>query len=359
MESSPEVPPGSRRASRLGRAAGLAAAVLLTASTAAGCALVEGTSPQGPPRCPLSDELVPSCGALLGVTSPKPTSDSLATTEDTLGRRVDFVYRFHDVDDAVPTDEERELLDEGRLLHLTIDSRNFADPTRESVQWADVADGRYDETLAAQARGIASLDTPVFVTFDHEPDQPAEDLGSAGDFVAAWRHVHDLYTAEGATNAVWVWVVMGWEPTLHRAAALWPGRDYVDWMSWEAYNASGCRSGPVDASEYASFEESMLPAYRWLTSGEHDPLPTDLPIMISEAGTSPFPGDPERTAAWYAAIPATLAQYPQVKAVGLWDHGGTGAACDFRFGSDPAVTRALRTMASDPVLDTQTPATDG
>ncbi len=26
-----------------------------------------------------------------------------------------------------------------------------------------------------------------------------------GEFVAAWRHVHDIFTSVGATNATWVW----------------------------------------------------------------------------------------------------------------------------------------------------------
>ena len=27
----------------------------------------------------------------------------------------------------------------------------------------------------------------------------------AGEYVAAWRHVHDIFTAVGATNVTWVW----------------------------------------------------------------------------------------------------------------------------------------------------------
>src|SRR4051794_33823079 len=78
-----------------------------------------------PPRCPLSAKLVPSCGALLGVTSGVPSIDSLAAVEAAVGRRFDFVYRFHDINDVVPTAEERELAAGGTILHLTIDPRDF------------------------------------------------------------------------------------------------------------------------------------------------------------------------------------------------------------------------------------------
>jgi hypothetical protein len=169
--------------------------------------------------------------------------------------------------------------------------------------------------------------------------------------------VHDLFTLQGATNAVWVWVVMGWEPALDRAEALWPGREYVDWVSWEAYNPSGCRAGEVEASRWISFEEAMLTGFDWLHSGDAA-VARDLPIMISEAGTSHYPDNPRHTADWYAQIPATLRKYPQIKAVGLWDHTGTGKTCDFRFGADPTVRQGIARMAADPWVNSQAPAAD-
>ncbi len=328
------------------------------ALASAGCGLGPGSQRRPPRDCTLSEDLVPSCGALLGITTPRPERSELARVEQQVGRRFDFVYRFHDVNDPVPTPEERDLVAEGRILHLTIDARDYASADRESVTWADVAAGRYDASLAAQGAGVASLGSPVFVTFDHEPDQPAENLGGPADFVAAWRHVHELFARAGATNAVWVWVVMGWAPALDRAEQLWPGRPYVDWVSWEVFNPSGCRTGEVDPARFRSFEDIVRTSYEWARS-ESTAVAGDLPMMISESGTSQLPGDTARTAQWFADIPDTLRRYPQVKAVGLWDHGGTGATCDFRFGSDPTVLAGVAAMAGDPWFSVAVPAPDG
>ncbi len=49
------------------------------------------------------------------------------------------------------------------------------------------------------------------------------------DYVTAWRHIHDIFEQEGATNVRWVWApnVKPGLPTPY--AELYPGDDYVDW----------------------------------------------------------------------------------------------------------------------------------
>ncbi|MEO5744263.1 MAG: hypothetical protein ABIQ53_06685, partial [Terracoccus sp.] len=165
-------------------------------------------------------------------------------------RPYDFVYRFHRATSPFPSAEETALVQSGRLLHISVD-------TPPGMTWAQVADGAVDQALLEQARGLAALGKPVWVTFDHEPDNPAKTaLGSGADFVRAWRHVHDLYTSAGATNAVWVLVMIGTQPGLARAATMYPGNDVVDWISWDVYNASGCRTGKFIPDRWQTFEES-------------------------------------------------------------------------------------------------------
>lgn len=102
------------------------------------------------------------------------------TVEKAAGRPFDFVYRYHDINDEVPDAQERKIVADGRLLHIAIAARDFGAATRAGVSWADVARGKYDESLSAQARGVASLKKPVFVTFEQEANQRTK-LGVAGD----------------------------------------------------------------------------------------------------------------------------------------------------------------------------------
>lgn len=362
--------PMSRQRSHLMRALVSFVALLTTASACTGPAnesrdestrpvtskAQNSSDPDGQMGCTLTPLLVPSCGTLWGVTTPTGTAADLKDVERSVGRRFDFVYTFHDINDVVPTPEERAAVSNGTLLHITIDSRDYSTRDRTAVTWSDVANGRYDESLRGQARGIASLRKPVFMTFSHEPDQTAnEAMGTPTQFQDAWRHVHEVFAEEGATNAVWVWVIMGWAPALPRAATMWPGNKYVDWISWEVYNKSGCTRDATSVSQYQSFGELARIGYTWVhQTGPKIGMDVNKPMMISETGSVQYPEDPELTANWYSEIPAALKDLPQIKAIGLWDHDGTGQACDYQFTENPAVLKAIVKARQTSPLDTAT-----
>jgi hypothetical protein len=296
--------------------------------------------------CGNSRILEPRCGVLWGVATQTPSIDALGLVESAVGRRFDMVYRFHELDDVVPTEDERKIAASGRRLHISFD-------TGASGAWRDVAEGRRDADLRRAARGIASLGVPVFVTFDHEANNPAKvTLGSPDEFVAAWRHVHDVFADAGADNVVWVWVMMGAIETLPAVGLFWPGNDYVDWISWDTYNQSGCLAGAVVPSSYESFRKGVGPFYRWVHLHGHEVgMDADKPMMISETGSVVYPNNSALTAQWYAQMPAVLERFPQIKAVGLWDHSGN-ELCDYRFEDDPFAVAAIAQAGQDPRVTT-------
>jgi hypothetical protein len=69
-----------------------------------------------------------------------------------------------------------------------------------------VAAGRHDAYLRSLARSVAGLGQPVLLRYAWGMDGWARraDAGSGPAFVAAWRHVHDLFAAQGV-QAFWVW----------------------------------------------------------------------------------------------------------------------------------------------------------
>jgi beta-mannanase len=156
--------------------------------------------------------------------------------------------------------------------------------------------------------------------------------------------VHDLFVQEGATNAVWVWVMTGAEDNLDNAAALWPGNDVVDWISWNVYNQSGCKGGVVSEDKYVSFADKMRVFYDFVhQKGPSLGMDPDKPMMISETGSVRYPKDMARTADWYASIPSVLEQYPQIKAVTLWASvDAQDAACSYTFYDDPTLTAGVQ-----------------
>jgi hypothetical protein len=302
--------------------------------------------PARTPACTRSAELVPSCGVLLGITPPDPSLASLAAVEKTLGHRFALVHTFHDIDDAVPSAYERALAARGTVLHISIDPRVYGEALG-TITWAAIAAGEYDDPLTRDAEGIASLHRRVFVSFDHEPDQGAKAAeGSPADFVAAWRHVHQLFEHAGATNVVWVWVVTGWAGSAGTALQMWPGNAYVDWISWEAYDNRGCNNGGSTAP--TGFARAALTFEHWLRA--HGPavgMDLDKPMMISEAGTAVRPGAALDTG-WFAQMQRVLRHNRQIKAITWWDHTGSNPGCDFTFTTTPALAAAASSAAKLP-----------
>lgn len=271
----------------------------------------------------------PTCGVWWGASPHRGDVEPLEAAAD---RPLDIVYTWHGVDQhRVPTDRERALAEQGRFVHVNIEARRFNAQGHPAQSYSDIIAGRFDDSLRGQARRVADLDLPFFVTFDHEADagKRYNTRGTPEEFVRAWRHIVDLYRDNGADNAVFVWNVTGWPANLDRLPGLWPGNDYVDWISWEAYNMTGCELQPrwdhVD-----TFEEALRPAYEWIQNeGPEHGIDPDKPVMIGEMGTVPIPGAPEATKEWYADIPEALQKYERIRAVKLWD-GITAPTCDFR-----------------------------
>jgi hypothetical protein len=302
-------------------------------------------------KCVLNDLAVPSCGVLWGVATKPPTSAAVAALESAGGRPFDFVYRYHDVNDQVPDDAERTAVAANKLLHLAITSKDFRRGDPQPITWADFASGRFDAMLTAQAKGVASLKVPVFMTFEQEASQRQKVgvLGTPEEFIRAWKHLHQIYDEAGAKNAIWVWVMTGSADNLDNAASLWPGNDVVDWISWNVYNQSGCSSNRIDVSKYVSFEDKMKIFYEFVKKrGPSLQMDPDKPMMISETGSAKYPGDLKRTGDWYAGIPGTLRKYPQIKAVTVWDSIDEG--CNYDIDKIPEIRDGVRRAGQDPWL---------
>jgi beta-mannanase len=61
---------------------------------------------------------------------------------------------------------------------------------------------------------------------------------SPGDYVKAWRHVHDIFTRVGATNVSWLWSpnIVAVNTNYADLASVYPGDAYVDWTGVDGYN---------------------------------------------------------------------------------------------------------------------------
>jgi Glycosyl hydrolase family 26 len=119
-----------------------------------------------------------------------------------------------------------------------------------NVKWRDVAAAGPGSTLYNQivgwAQTIKARGGAVMVAYNHEPEaHDRHTLGSAAEFIAAWRHVVSIFDQQGASNVVWTWQMTAYafrvSPSSEQYAPKWyPGDDWVDNIGADAYNWISC-----------------------------------------------------------------------------------------------------------------------
>ena len=192
--------------------------------------------------------------------------------------------------------------------------------------------GDYDTYIAQWGTALASWGKPVMLRFAHEmngnwyPWAESANGNQAGDYVAAWRHVHDVVAATGASNVSWVWSpnIPYWGSTA--LSGLYPGASYVDVVSLDGYNWGTAVSWSSWTSPSALFGDGLT-ALRSLAPGK--------PIMISETASAEAGGS---KANWNTALVSYLAAQSDVTAL-VWFHHNKEV--DWRINSSTTSTNAL------------------
>jgi len=134
----------------------------------------------------------------------------------------------------------------------------------------------------------------------------------SGEFVAAWRHVHDVFTAVGATNATWVWCPnVNWYGSFENfkgVSGQYPGDAYVDWTGLDGYNWG---TNPSRSGQWQTFNQLYRSSYRYLT----ETVAPNKPLMIGEVASSEYGGS---KATWIKEMLAQVpTEYPKIRAL-LW-----------------------------------------
>ncbi|MGP3970704.1 glycoside hydrolase family 26 protein [Streptomyces sp. 6N223] len=336
-----------RRSTRRRRSLSLVAAAL--AAVAVSPLTISGSTANGAStdaagareECTQNEILVPNCGVLWGIYT-KPEGGDLPATvtgiEEDIQRKFDFIHRYHDFSGqgsqgVFPDAAEKELAQNGeRTLLINWTTRVHGTDGEEStrVPWADVANGDYDESvIRPAARRIAEFGQPVFLAFDHEAEGArAPEQGDGPEYVAAWRHIYEIFQEEGADNAIWTWIQVGWIGHQDTVASFYPGDEYVDWIGYDPFNYYVCRN-----NEWRSPDVAFSRWYVWLQRNGF----ADKPVMLAEYGTVADPEDESAQAQWYRDLVPALERYPNIKAVAQFN---TYKNCDTRVTTQPDVLEA-------------------
>ncbi|MCW3816910.1 glycoside hydrolase family 26 protein [Micromonospora sp. DR5-3] len=197
--------------------------------------------------------------------------------------------------------------------------------------------GDFDPYLRSWAEGIKSLGYPVAIRFAHEmngdwyPWCAKANGNRPGDYVKAWRHVHDLFQAVGATNVIWVWSPNArWSRSTVKLSEVYPGDDYVDWVGATGYYGTGA------FSRYRSFDAIFNPTIAEIRAF------TRKPMVITETGAS---DGHKRKAEWIRQAFQVLPRHKDI--IGLiWFE--VDKELDWRVVSSPASAAAFAKAVANP-----------
>lgn len=274
-----------------------------------------GLSSPSPARAPTLGSVrgapqVPDTGVLVGAWV-KPQQggkdarlpSTISAYQELAGRRLDIVHVYRTWNEPFPGPAESFAVQQGSTPMISWTGTNTS----------DIIAGRYDDLIRQRADALRDLNSPVFLRWFWEMDRPDAQgkVGSPADYVAAWRHLRSIFTAEHASNVSWVWCPTSISFARGYGPRYYPGDDAVDWTCSDGYSG-GSQSG----TRTRSFRQVFQAFYDW--ASQHP-----KPIMIGEFGVQKGAGDQGQ---WLRDAAVTLREdFPQVKAVVYFDSARTGA----------------------------------
>jgi len=327
-------------ATRWARRPGFTAVAVLTVLTSFG----PRTAPATAAAQRASGKLVPSSGALVGAwvdpdgrwIDNQSAEGEVTTFEKQIGRKLDLDSHYYAWTDKFPSGLEQWDLQNGRTPIVSW----------KAADLGSIASGAQDGLIRQRADDLKALGKPVFLRFAWEMNgnwypwsgaqssDPGTHNGPA-QYVAAWRHIHNVFAAQGANNVVWVW-----SPNNESVPAdpwnavgnYYPGDKYVDWVGVDGYNWGTSESW----SSWTSFTQ--------LFSNFYDKYSSSKPIMVAETATVSAGGSKP---GWIdGAATAMKSQFPDIAAFVYFD-----APTSWLLAGEPAATQAFTQLAHQRYFD--------
>ncbi len=215
-----------------------------------------------------------------------------------------------------PVNEMSNIRAHGAIPVFSWASQSIPSTTSEpNFQLADVIAGTYDSYIRKWATAAKSWGHPFLLRFNWEmngrwfPWSEGVNGNKPGEYVTAWRHVHDIFTAVGATNANWVWCPnVDPDDIFLDLRSQYPGDSYVDWTGLDGYNWG---TNPAKPDRWRSFDQLYSSTYHEIA----DTIAPSKPLLVSEIGATEYGGS---KAAWITdALAKIPSNYPKIRGL-LW-----------------------------------------
>ncbi len=208
--------------------------------------------------------------------------------------------------------------------------------------------GNHDAYITQWAKGAAAWKKPFYLRFAHEmnskwqPWSPGVNGNTATQYRAAWRHVHDIFVQQGATNVRWVWSPYVSCGNCTAFSSVYPGNSYVNWVALDGYNWGTSPTG----GSWQTMSQVFATSYDKVTA-----LAPKKPFMIAEISSAEAGGSKAKwiTNGFYNTIRYRM---PKTKAIVWFD---SNKERDWRINSSDASLAAYKKVAQDPSYQGQLP----
>lgn len=142
----------------------------------------------------------------------------------------------------------KAISDKGAIPVVTWEPYSAADPAgvnQPAYKLSTITAGAHDDYIKSWAANAKAYNKPLMIRFAHEmngnwyPWSEQVNGNAPGDYVKAWKHVVDVFRAEGVNNVQWIWA-----PNMTTGTALaplYPGSSYVDSTGIDGFNWGAAR----------------------------------------------------------------------------------------------------------------------
>ncbi|CCE76583.1 glycoside hydrolase family 26 protein [Clavibacter nebraskensis] len=271
----------------------------------------------------------------LGLSTPGgPTANGeLDAASTTLGESPSIVMSHVDFTHPAPIAGLRSVAARGADSLITWEPwQGGAGVDQPAYANARIVAGDYDSYIRSWGADLAKYGQPVYLRFGHEmngnwyPWSDGVNGNASGSYVQAWKHVHDLVAAQGATNVKWVWSPNVPYPGSTDLASLYPGADQVDVVALDGYNW-----GAVPGQRWTAPADLFGPGMAQLRA-----VAPGKPLIIGEVASGETGGS---KADWDRDLVAYLQSQPDVLGFVWFDFKKEE---DWRIDSSAASATALR-----------------
>jgi len=273
---------------------------LVGRSSTAKAFTVTAPAPALPPvsSSPLRFGLIPAAGMA--------AATEIDATSRLVNEQPSIILGYKDFLQSAPIADLDAVTTRGAVPMITWEPWNASvgGAVQPSYTLAAIAGGGFDAYIRQWGLDLAVWGKPVMLRFAHEmngdwyPWSESVNGNKPGDYVRAWKHVHDVIAAAGASNITWVWAPNGGGPG--NMAEMYPGDTYVDVLGLDAYNWGTTQTWSSWQAPDAIFG-TYLAQLRTIAPGKN--------ILVTETASTETGGS---KADWITALVPYLKAQPNV-----------------------------------------------